>query len=95
MSGVRLTDTRARRLKPSAQEYSVHDRAVPSLSLRVYSTGAKTSTCTVDGQKLSLGRVELMSVEDARRECLRLQVEGIVPRRDLPTTAPSRWVSGA
>ena len=83
--GVRLTDTRARRLKPSTREYSVQDRAVPSLSLRVYPTGTKTWACTVDGRKLSLGRVDLMPVEDARRECLRLQVDGIAPSRDLPT----------
>ena len=78
-------DTRARRLKPSAREYSVPDRAVPSLSVRVYPTGTKTWACTVDGQKVSLGRVDLMPVEDARRECLRLQVDGIAPGRDLPT----------
>ena len=83
--GVRLTDTRARRLTPSAREYSVQDKAVPSLSLRVYPTGTKIWTCTVGGRKLSLGRVDLMPVEDARRECLRLQVDGIAPGRDLPT----------
>ena len=37
------------------------------------------------GQKLSLGRIDLMPVEDARRECLRLRVEGIATSRDLPT----------
>ncbi|WP_326973073.1 tyrosine-type recombinase/integrase [Candidatus Rhodobacter oscarellae] len=34
---------------------------------------------------MSLGRIDLMSVEDARRECLRLQVDGVAPCRDLPT----------
>ncbi len=85
MSVVRLTDARAKQLKPSAWEYSVQDKAVPSLNVRVYLTGTKTWTCTVGGQKLSLGRVALMPVEDARRECLRLQVEGIATSRDLPT----------
>lgn len=81
----RLTDTRARRLNPSAREYSVQDRAVPSLSLRVCPTGTKTWTCTVGGRKLSLGRIDLMPVEDARRECLRLQVDGVAPSRVIPT----------
>ncbi|WP_424831255.1 tyrosine-type recombinase/integrase [Ruegeria sp.] len=85
MKAVRLTDTRAKRLKPTAREYSVQDRAVPSLSLRVYPTGTKAWTCSVDGRKVSLGRVELMPVEDARRESLRLQVEGVAPSKDLPT----------
>ncbi|WP_424830569.1 tyrosine-type recombinase/integrase [Ruegeria sp.] len=85
MRVVRLTDARAKRFKPSAREYSVQDRAVPSLSLRVYPSGTKTWTCIVDGRKVSLGRVELMPVEDARRECLRLQIDGIAPGKDLPT----------
>ena len=85
MKTVRLTDARAKRFKSAAREYSVQDKAVPSLSLRVYPTGTKTWTCIVDGRKVSLGRVELMPVEDARRECLRLQVEGVAPSKDLPT----------
>jgi len=85
MKTMRLTDARAKRFKPSAREYSVQDKAVPSLSLRVYPTGTKAWTCNVDGRKVSLGRVDLVPVEDARRECLRLQVEGIAPSRDLPT----------
>ena len=76
-------------------EYSVQDKAVPSLSVRVYPTGTKTWACTVDGRKLSLGRVDLMPVEDARRECLRLQVDGITPGRDLPTYRDFAMVSGA
>ncbi|MXW84481.1 MAG: tyrosine-type recombinase/integrase [Boseongicola sp. SB0667_bin_21] len=79
-----MTDTRARRLKPSASEYSVHDRVVPSLSVRVYPTGTRTWICTVDGRKASLGRVDLVPVEDARRECFRLQAEGIAPAREVP-----------
>jgi len=39
----------------------------------------------VDGRKVSLGRTDLMPVAQARRECLRLQVEGVAPREDLPT----------
>ena len=85
MRAVRLTDARAKRFKPSAREYSVQDKTVPSLSLRVYPTGTKAWTCIVGGRKVSLGRVDLMPVEDARRACLRLQVDGIAPSRDLPT----------
>lgn len=85
MTRVRLTDARARRLRPSACEYSVQDKAVPSLSVRVYPTGTRTWVCTVDGRKASLGRVDLVPVEDARRESLRLQAEGIAPKREIPT----------
>ena len=85
MTVVRLTDRRARRLRPSASEYSVHDKAVPSLSIRVYPSGTKTWTCAVGGRKVSLGRVGLVSVEEARRESLRLQVDGIEPARQVPT----------
>lgn len=85
MTRVRLTDARARRLKPSASEYSVRDRAVPTLSVRVYPSGTRTWICTVSGRKVSLGRVDLVSMDDARRECLRLQVDGASPVRDVPT----------
>ena len=76
MSKVRLTDARAQKFKPSAREYSVQDSAVPSLSLRVYPTGTKTWTCTVDGRKVSLGRIDLMPIEGARRECHRVAGRG-------------------
>lgn len=85
MTGVRLTDARARRLKPSASECSVRDGTVPSLSVRVYPSGTRTWTCAVGGRKVSLGRVETVSVDDARRACLRLQVDGAEPVRDVPT----------
>ena len=85
MTGVRLTDARARRLKPAKGEYSVHDKAVPALTVRVYPSGTRTWTCTIQGRKVSLGRVDLVSVDDARRECLRMQVDGIEPVREVPT----------
>ncbi len=85
MTRARMTDARARRLKPSASEYSVRDRAVPALRVRVYPSGTRTWICAVGGRKVSLGRVDLVSVEDARRECLRLQVDGASPVRDVPT----------
>lgn len=85
MTRVRLTDARARRLGPTKGEYSVHDKAVPSLSVRVYPSGTRTWTCAIGGRKVSLGRVELVSVDDARRECLRLQVEGVEPAKDVGT----------
>ena len=83
MTGVRLTDARAKRLKPSTSEYFVHDKSVPSLSVRVYPTGTRTWTCTVGGRKVSLGRADLISVEDARRESLRLLVDGAGPAKDV------------
>ncbi|MDE0695456.1 MAG: tyrosine-type recombinase/integrase [Boseongicola sp. SB0662_bin_57] len=85
MTRVRLTDARAGRLKPSASEYSVHDKMVPALCVRVYPSGTKTWTCAIGGRKVSLGRCGLVSVEDARRESLRLLAEGVAPARDVPT----------
>ena len=85
MTRVKLTDARARRLKTAKSEYSVHDNAVPALSVRVYPSGTKTWTCTIDGRKAALGRVDLVPVDDARRECLRLQVEGTLPAREVQT----------
>ena len=85
MTRVRLTDARAKRLMPAASEYSVHDKAVPSLSVRVYPTGTKTWTCAVDGRKVSLGRVDLVPVEEARQRSLRLLVDGAGPARKVPT----------
>ncbi len=85
MTRVKLTDARAMRLKTAKSEYSVHDKAVPSLSVRVYPSGTRTWTCAIGGRKVSLGRVELVSVDDARRECLRLQVEGVEPAKDVGT----------
>ncbi|MDE0521946.1 MAG: hypothetical protein OXH79_08325 [Boseongicola sp.] len=85
MTGVRLAVARARRLKPSASEYSVHDRAVPFLSVRVHPTGTKTWTCAFGERKVSLGRVDLVPAEDARRETLRLQIDGAEPAREVPT----------
>ena len=85
MTGVRLTDARASRLKPAESEYSVRDTAIPSLSVRVYPSGTRTWTCAVGGRKVSLGRVDLVPVDDARRACLRLQVDGAEPVRDVPT----------
>ncbi|MDE0695904.1 MAG: site-specific integrase [Boseongicola sp.] len=85
MTGVRLTDARASRLKPAESEYSVRDTAIPSLNVRVYPSGTRTWTCAVGGRKVSLGRVDLVPVNDARRACLRLQAGGIEPARDVPT----------
>ena len=85
MTGVRLTDSRARRFKPAESEYSIRDTAIPSLSVRVYPSGTRTWTCAVGGRKVSLGRVDLVPVDDARRACLRLQAGGIEPAKDIPT----------
>ena len=85
MRAVRLTDTRTKRFKPTAREYSVQDQKVPSLTLRVYPTGTKTWTCAMDGRKVSLGRVDLMPVEDARRACLQMQVNGVPQTKEQPT----------
>ena len=84
MSGVRLTEPRVKRLKPTTREYSVSDTVAPSLSVRVYPSGTQTWVCTTGGRKTSLGQSIVMTLEDARRACLQCQVEGIAPRQDIP-----------
>ncbi len=85
MRRVHLTNARMKQLKPATQDYWVQDREIPSLSLRVYPSGTKTWTGTVNGRKVALGRSDGMSVKDARRACLRLQMAGRAPKQDRPT----------
>ena len=84
MISIRLTDASVRRFKPSAREYTVRDIRVPSLCVRVHPSGTRTFVYYLRGTKKSLGPVTLLTVDDARRECLRLQTEG----KDLKAAAP-------
>ena len=65
----RLTDAAIARLRPRAREYTVWDRAAPGLGVRVRPTGGKTWVMLEDAERVSLGPVSTMTVDEARRAC--------------------------
>ena len=76
MSGARrarLTDAAIARLRPREGEYTVWDRSVPGLGVRVRPSGGMTWVMlrSTEGgsRRVTLGRVSEMGVEEARREC--------------------------
>ena len=75
MNRVRLTDAGIRRLKPGAREVTIRDTRFPALGVRVHPSGARTFVCHFPETKTSLGPTALLSVDEARRECVRLQSE--------------------
>ena len=70
----RLTDSNVARLKPKAREYTVWDTRHAGLGVRVRPSGHRSYVyCrkAEDGAgRITLGRVALTSVEDARRQCV-------------------------
>ena len=70
---ARLTDAAIARLRPREREYTVWDRSVPGLGVRVRPTGGKSYVLLRKAggrtDRISLGAVATMSVEEARREC--------------------------
>ena len=85
MKQVRLTDAGIRRLKLGDREYTVRDAQVPSLCVRVHPSGTRTLVCIDRHGKRSLGPATLLTVDEARRDCLRMQSEG----SDKKATAPA------
>ncbi len=84
MKRIRLTDAGVRWLRPGAREYTVRDTLVPSLRVRVYPSGTRTFVYQFGEWKQSLGPATLLTIDEARQECLRLQSEA----RDRTTRAP-------
>ena len=87
MNRVRLTDAGIRRLKPGVREYTVRDTRVPALGIRVHMSGTWTFVCHFPDTKKSLGPATLLTVDEARRECLRLQSDGTDRKVDAPVFA--------
>ena len=87
MNRVRLTDAGIRRLKPGVREYTVRDTRVPSLGVRVHPSGARTFACHLPDTKKSLGPVTLLTVDEARVECLGLQSGGTDRKAVAPVFA--------
>ena len=75
---IRLTDANAGRLRPGASEYTVRDTKTSGLGVRVKPSGYRTwvyhGSASGSSRRHSLGPVSLKTVEDARRECLELQL---------------------
>ena len=76
MSGarrVRLTDAAITRLRPREREYTVWDRAVPGLGVRVRPSGGRSWVllrAAEDGsRRVTLGPASAIGVEEARRQC--------------------------
>ena len=78
---TRLTDAGIKRLKPGSTDYTVWDTVAPGLGVRVRTSGFRGYVFHQRGQgssrRVSLGPVTLKSVENARRECLAIQLDGI------------------
>ena len=83
----RLTDAAVARLRSCAREYTVWDRSVPGLGVRVRPTGGMTWVMLADAggrtKRVSLGPVSTMTVEEARRAChaRRASPEAAAPAR--------------
>ena len=84
MKRAHLTDAGIRRLRPDAGEYTIGDTRVPPLCVRVYPSGGRSFVFQSASWKQSLGPTTLLTVGEARRQCLSLQSEG----RDRRARAP-------
>ncbi len=75
---IRLTDSNAGRFRPGAAEYTVRDTKTTGLGVRIKPSGYRTwvyhGNVAGSPRRHSLGPVSLKTVEDARRECLELQL---------------------
>ena len=74
---MRLTDAAVEKLKPAGTEYTVWDSRVAGLGVRVRPSGHRSFVWHEHSNgapiRRSVGSAALMTVEDARRECVALQ----------------------
>ncbi len=70
---MKLTDVAVARLRPRKREYTVWDRSLPGLGVRVRPTGGRSYVLLEEAggrsRRVTLGPVSVMTVEEARREC--------------------------
>ncbi len=88
----RLTDTNVARLSPAAREYTVWDKRQAGLGARVRPSGHRSFVYWRKGEdgarRITLGSAALMSVEEARRQCLAIESgarSGRTQRSEVPT----------
>ena len=91
---TRLTDAGIKRLKPGSTDRTVWDTVVPGLGVRIRTTGFRGYVFHQRGQgsssRVSLGPVTLKGVEDARRECLAIQLDDHAVKTRTRSAAGSR-----
>ena len=92
---IRLTDVNAGRFRPGAAEYTVRDTKTPGLGVRIKPSGYRAwvyhGNATGSPRRYSLGPVGLKTVEDARLECLELQLReqtGAAPDETVKVAVP-------
>ena len=91
---AKLTDAAIARLRPGKREYTVWDRSLPGLGVRVRPTGGKSFVLLEEesggrSRRVTLGPVSVMTVEEARRECYARKAgadpeEPVRPARAVP-----------
>ena len=83
---MKLTDVAVARLRPRKREYTVWDRSLPGLGVRVRPTGGKSYVLLEEAGgrsgRVTLGPVSTMTVEEARREC-HARKAGAVPEEPV------------
>ena len=86
--GMRLSDAGIAGLKPDKTEYIVRDRRVAGLGVRVRPSGHRSFVwhghANGGAVRLTIGSAALITVEDARRECLALQNRSASARMEHP-----------
>lgn len=91
---TRLTDAGIKRLKPGSTDRTVWDTIVPGLGVRIRTTGFRGYVFHQRGQggsrRVSLGPAALKGVEDARRECLAIQLDEHSVKTGTRSAAGSR-----
>ncbi len=81
---TKLSDALIRRLKPGPREYTVRDIVVPSLGVRVHSSGGISYVHFVEGRKVSLGPAAFKSVKEARVESRTQLSDGVAEKMHVP-----------
>ena len=83
---IRLTDAAVAHLRPREREYTVWDRNLPGLGVRVRPTGGKSFVLLRDAggrsRRVSIGPVSTMTVAEARKACLARRAEPEPETRD-------------
>ena len=73
----RLTDANVAKLAPAAREYTVWDTRYAGLGVRIRSSGHRSFVYWRKGKgsarRITVGSAALMSVEEARAECLAIE----------------------